>query len=278
MSVILGAGTPKRKGVKRGAAVKFNKSHEVEYRKALLELTNTLKRQTALIGRSVSAGESMTQVQARVQSELQQANLRFNSASANVAQSSIATMDTDNRRKVEKALRTALGVSSASILSSDAVAGVIDKALAENVSLISSIPAEHFKKVQRAVLDNFEGKEFKEGSLINRLRALGSQSDKQAKLIARDQTAKFIGALNSVRQQDVGIERFIWRTVMDIRVTGAPGGPNDPSRAHGNHFAREGQTYRWDNLPADGAPGESIQCRCFAEPLIELEKVIENAI
>jgi len=278
MSVILSSDGRGGKGSKRGAAAKVTKAHEVEYRKALLALTTTLKQQTALIGRAVSAGESMTRIQSQVQSELRRANLRFDSAAANIAGSSIATMDDANRRKIEKTLRSTLGVSSARILSSEVVAGVIDKALAENVSLISSIPAEHFKKVQRAILDNFEGREFKEGSLINRLRVLGSQSDKKAKLIARDQTTKFIGALNSVRQRDVGIERFIWRTVQDIRVTGTPGGPNDPSRVHGDHFAREGRVYRWDSLPADGGPGESIQCRCFAEPLIELEKVIENAI
>jgi len=278
MPLILGSDARGGKGSKRGVAAKVTKSHEVEYRKALLGLTVMLKRQTMLIARAVSAGESMTTIQSRVQSELRQANLRFDSAAANVAASSIVKMDDANRRKVEKILRKTLGVSSAEILSSKAVAGVIDKALAENVSLISSIPAEHFKNVQRAILDNFEGKGFKEGSLTNRLRALGSQTDQRARLIARDQTAKFIGALNSVRQRDVGIERFIWRTVQDIRVTGAPGGPNDPSRSHGDHFSREGRVYRWDTLPADGGPGEAIQCRCFAEPLIELEKVIGNAL
>lgn len=45
------------------------------------------------------------------------------------------------------------------------------------------------------------------------------------------------------------------------------------SKLHGNHFDREGKVFRWDNLPADGGPGWPIGCRCYAEPVINLDKL-----
>ena len=46
-----------------------------------------------------------------------------------------------------------------------------------------------------------------------------------------------------------------WRTVGDSRVRTA-------------HRAREGQIFAWDKPPSDGHPGQPINCRCYAEPII----------
>ena len=54
-------------------------------------------------------------------------------------------------------------------------------------------------------------------------------------------------------------EQYIWRTVKDSDVRPA-------------HAAREGQTFSWTNPPEGGHPGEDYNCRCWAEPVAEIER------
>lgn len=57
----------------------------------------------------------------------------------------------------------------------------------------------------------------------------------------------FAGLINQLRQQDLGIERYIWRSRDDAQV----------SDSHAEH---DDQVFNWDELPAGGQPGRfSIQ-------------------
>lgn len=76
------------------------------------------------------------------------------------------------------------------------------------------------------------------------------------KLIARDQIATLNGQLNEQRQTALGIESYTWLTAEDERV-------------REEHEDRNGQVFRWDSPPSDGHPGEPINCRCVALPMIE---------
>jgi SPP1 gp7 family putative phage head morphogenesis protein len=79
----------------------------------------------------------------------------------------------------------------------------------------------------------------------------------RAKLIARDQTSKLNSQLNQLKQQQVGISKYIWQTAMDERVR--------PS-----HRDKQGKTFSWDNPPADtGHPGQDVNCRCIALPVFD---------
>ncbi len=97
-------------------------------------------------------------------------------------------------------------------------------------------------------------------------------SEDRAKRIARDQVGKFYGEVAAARQKELGITRFIWRTVKDERVRGDPGGlypKADPS-----HYDLEGKTFSYDDLPEvmdgqTGLPGQAINCRCYAEPVFD---------
>jgi SPP1 gp7 family putative phage head morphogenesis protein len=81
-------------------------------------------------------------------------------------------------------------------------------------------------------------------------------TDSRARLIARDQTAKLNGELTQIRQQDLGVESYVWRTVGDERV-------------RDTHEENDGQTFAWSDPPAEtGHPGEDYQCRCWAEPIL----------
>lgn len=90
----------------------------------------------------------------------------------------------------------------------------------------------------------------------------------RARLIARDQVASFRGDLTRVRQKELGIDSFVWRTSQDERV-------------RKSHAEREGVQFDWnrdfkeqlDEMgltidKIDGPPGRPIQCRCTAEPVL----------
>ncbi len=64
----------------------------------------------------------------------------------------------------------------------------------------------------------------------------------------------FAGLINQLRQQDLGIERYVWRSRDDDKVRSA-------------HAAYDDRTFRWDDPPAGGHPGQAHNCRCIAEPI-----------
>ena len=64
----------------------------------------------------------------------------------------------------------------------------------------------------------------------------------------------FAGLINQLRQEDLGIEQYIWRSQDDAKV-------------RDSHAAYDDRVFRWDNPPKGGHPGEAHNCRCFAEPI-----------
>lgn len=87
----------------------------------------------------------------------------------------------------------------------------------------------------------------------------GDVSESRAELIARDQTLKLNGAITQIRQENAGVDSYVWSTSQDERV-------------RDEHAALEGQTFAWNSPPSVGHPGEDFQCRCVALPVIaELE-------
>lgn len=64
----------------------------------------------------------------------------------------------------------------------------------------------------------------------------------------------FAGLINQLRQQDLGIERYIWRS-------------RDDPQVRDSHAEYDDQVFRWDEPPAGGHPGQAHNCRCYAEPV-----------
>jgi len=132
----------------------------------------------------------------------------------------------------------------------------------EGVSLISTRPAEVLQGVEEMVARTVrEGVRYT--TLEKDLRDRLAMSQRHARLVARDQVGKLQAAITRDTQRLAGVEEYVWRTVRDARV-----------RARHRHL--EGT--RWSLLgpgaPEAGPygqpahPGEAIQCRCYAEPII----------
>lgn len=130
---------------------------------------------------------------------------------------------------------------------------VIDMFRETNVRLITNLADEMLLRVEAIVKDKLGARvedlaaELQDGLAFTRARA---------NLIARDQTLKLNGQLTRVRQQNAGIEEYIWTTSGDERV-------------RDDHASKDGQRFSWSNPPPDtGHPGEDYQCRCTAFPVI----------
>lgn len=133
---------------------------------------------------------------------------------------------------------------------------------AENVALIRTIPSVFFSDLERlltrAIADGVPWQD-----LAQIIEDRYDVSASRARIIAKDQINKFVGDLNRVRQQDLGIDKFIWRTMGDERVrTDETEGPDM------GHRERNGRTYNWNSPPEGETPGEPINCRCYAEPVL----------
>lgn len=124
--------------------------------------------------------------------------------------------------------------------------------VAENVALIKSIPTQYFSDVEKTITAGVrQGKRANE--IARDLQDRYQVAENRAKLIARDQVGKFYGDLAQARQQELGVTKYIWRTVRDNRV-------------RPEHAAYDGKVFSWSRPPADGHPGEAVNCRCYAEP------------
>ena len=134
----------------------------------------------------------------------------------------------------------------------------------ENVALIKSIPQKYFTEVEKNVVQGMR-QGFRWEEIAKDLDDRYEVAEGHAKLVARDQVGKFMGELNQQRQQDLGVTSFIWRTARDNRVREA-------------HQALEGEEFSWDSPPAEGIPGEPINCRCQAEPVLaQIFEALESA-
>jgi len=175
-----------------------------------------------------------------------------------IAGEMVGGIDEKNKKRFYKSLQNATSINLNSIISEEGLQPMLTSSINENVGLIKSIPDEYFKKLNTIVNQGTtRGKS--SGGIIKDILALGKSTKKRAKLIARDQTQKVNAAITQGRQKNLGITEYIWRTSRDEKVRPA-------------HKSKNGKRFKWSDPPADtGHPGEDIQCRCIAEPVITLE-------
>ena len=158
-----------------------------------------------------------------------------------------------NDDQLGKVFRSVLGVD---VLKSEPWLGPLLESFAhENRKLIVSLEQRHL-----ADLEGIIQRGLQDGKSINLLkqdvRRRYGIAERHARLIARDQVGKLNGQLTKQRQAELGVKKFIWRTVKDERV-------------REEHQELEGKVFEWDKPPSEGYPGQPINCRCIAEPVLD---------
>lgn len=185
-----------------------------------------------------------------------------------MAKEQAAKVSDFSRRNVTRILANAIGVDI--FLAEPYLKAEMDQFVQSNVDLITTVKDSYLSQIKQTVMRGIQTGTRVE-DLKDEIEARYKPAQNHAELIARDQVTKFNGQLNQLRQREVGVEKYIWSTSKDERVRGNPSGkyPDaDPS-----HWEREGKVFSWAEPPEDGHPGEPIQCRCIAIPVIDLEQL-----
>lgn len=149
---------------------------------------------------------------------------------------------------------------------------VTNASIAENVSLIKSIPDKYFSDVTGAVMRSITtGNGLSD--LVPEIKKYSLQTDRRAKNIARDQSRKAYNNINKQRMMAVGYKKFKWLH---------SGGGQYPRRSH---EAMSGNIYSFDDLPIInkeqvdrgyeapeiGIPGQAPNCGCTMTPVYEFD-------
>lgn len=288
--------SPKRKNFKELKGMKVPKSVEAKYRNNLVALTKMVQKDIVeeiislfdkkyVIDSSVVV-DGTEEVLFMYTAKMRQLREKYE-AMKPLYFAAASKMGVDTSRLLKKrfysVLKQSTGVQPdlAEIVGEEGIGTALEFEVENNVNLIKSIPTAYLDRVNTLVKKNYLKGGVSDKALVEELlpllrkelRELGPKAIKRAKLIARDQTSKIAASLDKVRQTNLGIEEYIWSNSKDRRVRGNPSGLYPDVPKNKNHWDREGQVFRWDSPPADGHPGEAINCRCIAIPVIKKEGI-----
>lgn len=154
-----------------------------------------------------------------------------------------------------------LGIDISSVLNDPKIKNILVAHANKTCSTIENVPQQYRDKVAEAVLNNFYGSLPDGQTLLAELQSIYQIPKKEALLIARDQTSKLTARLNQARQEAIGITEYIWRT----------------ANTQCNHSERNGKKFRWNTPPIDGHPGQPHLCSCYAEAVIDPQKIVRAA-
>ena len=148
----------------------------------------------------------------------------------------------------------------------------IEIQIEENASLIKTLPTDVAKKVTKDISDMaLKGMRASEIAKVIR-----EQTDKysraSAKFIARTEVSKTTTALTKARCDNLDLHWYVWRTM------------EDGDRVRKSHRIMEGVLVNWNEPPSPEAlageksvgnyhAGNIWNCRCYPEPLIEIDDI-----
>lgn len=149
---------------------------------------------------------------------------------------------------------------------------IMEGQIIENANLIKTLPEDVASKVVVDIVEHaLQGKrsESIERLIIDKT---DQHSRASARLIARTEVSKTSTALTKARSEQLGIQWYIWRTALDgnkVRIS---------------HQIMEGVLVNWNDPPSPEAlageksvgyyhAGNIWNCRCYPEPLIDIDDV-----
>lgn len=148
----------------------------------------------------------------------------------------------------------------------------IQKLIEQNATLIKSLPLEIANDITKYIeKETTKGKRAEE--IAQEIKTKFPEKSKaNAKCIARTEVSKAQSALTRTRAELLNIQWYIWRTSQDERV-------------RNTHKHMEGVLVSWKDPPSPEQlskskyqygkyhAGEIFNCRCYAEPIVEIRFV-----
>lgn len=190
----------------------------------------------------------------------------FESQYERLAQRTVSMAESASTDAFLRSVNEAVGVDMSSMLDQEGMREYVQAASFQNAELIKSVPEEHLKRVETAVLGGVRGGD-SPSRIARRIREATGVTRRRAELIARDQTSKLTSEITEKRQKQAGVKYFKWVTSKDARVG------DDHRRAAERDVGYGPGVYRWDRPPPEGVPGNATRpaCRCVAVPRFEWE-------
>lgn len=162
----------------------------------------------------------------------------------------VTKVGTSHTSKTISSVKSATGVEVKDFMTLRDIRPILDNSIRANVDLIKGLDADTKRRVEGVIFDGIARRR-NQKYITKQLSLVMGISQRHARIIARDQTHKLNSLLTQLRNEQLGIEAYLWKTMMDDRV-------------RRTHRAREGKLFKWDKPPEDGHAGYAINCRCHA--------------
>jgi SPP1 gp7 family putative phage head morphogenesis protein len=148
----------------------------------------------------------------------------------------------------------------------------VKSSIALNVDLIRDIQTQFAQRVKASVLSAIQNGGQGTAEVFEQLTKIDGMTQRRAKNIADDQVRKVTTSMNTERLKAAGARQFEW-----LHSSGSA----DPRELHVEY---DGQVFSYDDPPVidertgeRGFPGQLINCRCVARPVISFDSEAEAA-
>lgn len=200
------------------------------------------------------------------------ASISIQEVAARLSAGFVARANLQNKEQTLRTFSQTFGIDLSGMLGDGAIKPQMEKAVSDNVDLITSIHTDFIHDIGAAIFDNMKDGGRHE-NLIDIIKERGNVTRNRARLIARDQTSKLNADLTEARNVALGLDLYEW------------GGTGD-ERERDSHSALNGKLCKysdptvysddggktWKKRSTIGAfigkPGEDYQCRCLALPYV----------
>jgi len=230
-----------------------------DIRKELIPALQALESQYSMDGYA----DQLTQLIGRL--SLKYSNIATAGAKP-VSEKMVKSISSKNQKAFNTLVNKAVGVDLSSIIADEGLEDFLEAQVNKNVALIKSIPDEYFKSIETIVMNGTANglrweQMAREIGGVKDISSVNGKLQNRIKLIARNETSNINASINKRRQENLNIKEFKWVTAEDERV-------------RDSHAKLNGKVFSWDDLPiVDGvstSPGQPINCRCVAVPIIRL--------
>jgi SPP1 gp7 family putative phage head morphogenesis protein len=232
----------------RSSAIEVVKAEQQQLRAQAAHTFEVTSSNFALIRTGDEAGEN-----ARAMIEaLRRAAGVYEAEGERRARDAIARESQRHTRGWTASVKAGTQIDIAKLLADDDLVNLMSVKSEQFVSLIKNLSADTIYRIEREVLTSVFGRSNAE--VAKALQEIEGIARNRARLIARDQASKLNAAMNEMRQQQAGIERFRWKTILD-------------GRERASHHAKNNKIFAWGDRVEK--PGDAVNCRCRALAIIE---------
>lgn len=261
---------------RRMQPIKQSKRAEVWYRERLYavidEMTNVVINELE----SLTLNDSPTppiSITAKLSRAIQKvANLSIADIANRLSFGLVNRANQQNKEQTQRIYNQAFGIDLSELLGDGAIREDMDKAVKENVDLITSIQTDFINEIGEKVFTNLS-RGGRHENLTSIIKERGEVSKARAKFIARDQTAKLNAAFTESRSRALGLDLYEW------------GGAGD-ERERDSHFVLNGMLCKYSDPTVysddwgktwkkrktigafEGNPGQDYGCRCVSLPYV----------